>query len=437
MLEQANAYWEKKDYQKALPWYEQALPLAEKEWGSDSPQFIRLLLALGIGHHLQGDHAGAVPFFQRSLDIITNSPAMKDRDRASMAALNGLGLCYLAQEDHRRAAPAYEGALAIEERLFPSDHANLYVTLSQIARSHHGLKEYNRALHFYERALSLAEKTLPGESPEMAKLLCTIGTVHIQNGDNDKALPFLERGLSIFDNQPGGTNEVQDLPLFLLLLAEAQQSHEEFAPAIKTFERLLAIKLATHDPATNASMKALADLYSTTGNFAKALSLYSQLLVAKESAPGSEHREEAAVLNNMAEVYRDQGDYRNALSMYQRALAINEKVLGLDHPGVATVLNNLAILHMKMADYSSAVQFCERGLAIRQKAFGRQHRDVATSLGTLAQTYKEQGRIDEALKLDQECLQILEGVLGKEHSEVATILGNLATLSANGVDGVR
>ena len=158
MLEQAKAYWEKKDYQKAVSWYEQALPLVEKELGSDNPQLVALLLALGIGQHLQGHDGRALPFFQRSLDIIKNSPAMKDRDSAAMAALKGLGLCYLAQEDYRQAAPTFEDALAIEERILPADHTNLCATIANIARSYNELKDYNRALHYYDRALAIMEK---------------------------------------------------------------------------------------------------------------------------------------------------------------------------------------------------------------------------------------------------------------------------------------
>ena len=53
MLEQAKAYWEKKDYQKAVSGYEQALPLVEKELGPDNPKLVALLLALGTGHYIR------------------------------------------------------------------------------------------------------------------------------------------------------------------------------------------------------------------------------------------------------------------------------------------------------------------------------------------------------------------------------------------------
>jgi hypothetical protein len=44
------------------------------------------------------------------------------------------------------------------------------------------------------------------------------------------------------------------------------------------------------------------------------------------------------LVNNLAELYRTTGAYAKAEPLYQRALVINEKALGPEHPTTATSL---------------------------------------------------------------------------------------------------
>ena len=484
MLEEAKAYWDKKDYQKAVSSYEQALPLLEKELGSDNPQLVALLLALGNGHYFQGDYGGAVPFFQRSLDIIKKSPAMKDRDSASIAASKGLGLCYLAQEDYRQATPAFEGALAIEERVFPSDCTNLCVTLFQIARSYHELKDYNRALHFYDRSLSLAGKTLPAESPVMANLLCTIGTVYLQKGDNDKALPFLERGLRIFDKQPGGTNDVErpqayrdyarlehtarlyqslkaanelwlkhdvasGIPEYERLLGEVERAYGKesslaglllfrigflharqgnYERALPNLERSLKLIEPLPNDETNRLTKAnlywgLGMSYQALFRFDQAIRAYEQELEFKESLKGKEDPELVATLTALANLHGIQRRPLEAIPLLQRALAINEKAFGSDSPQVAQALACLGSMWESAQDFDAALSCLKQSLDIREKVVPPTDDAVASALGDLGSLYVDWGRYSEAIPLLEQSVDLHEKNFASKDTQLAFRLG--------------
>lgn len=286
--------------------------------------------------------------------------------------------------------------------------------------------DYTNVLHSLEQALAIPEASTALGASELARLLCIVGSTYANWGDGSKALPLLGRGLRIVESEPGGTNNVEMLPAFLLAIGVAQKSQERFDQAIRTFERCLAIQLTARDPATNASMKALADLYSTTGNFAKALSMYSQLLVAKEIAFGSENPEVGVIWNNMAMVYETKGDFARALPIYQHALALRVKAYGPDNAGVATILNNVARMLFLESDYEGAVLACRRGLEIRQRALGMEHPDVVTSLMTLALFYQSLGNRDEAIRLFQRCLDIEKRLSVKDDRQLATLLSALA-----------
>ena len=492
MLEQAKAYWEKKDYQKAVSWYERALPLVERELGADNPQLVALLGALGNCHYSQGDYGRAVPLFQRILAIMKNSPTMKDRDSASMAALKGLGLCYLAQEDYRQAAPAFEGALAIEERVFPSDYTNLYATLALIAKSYHELKDYNRALHFYDRALSLAEKTLPAESAKMAQLLCTIGTIHLQKGDNDTALPFLERGLRIFDNQRGGTNDIESTTDYLLFArlehtARLDQSlkaanelwlKHDAASGIPEYERLLgdveraagkessleglllfrvgflfltqgdfekalpnlerSVKLIEPLPNNETNRLTKANLYWGLGlsyqallKFDQAIRAYEQALEFKESLKGKEDPELVATLTAIAELHEIQGRPLQGIPLFQRALAINEKAFGSESPEAAQVLASLGHTWESAQNFDSAFSCLKRSLDICKKVFPSTNDAVASALGRLGSVYLDWGRYSEAIPLLERSVDLHEKNFVSKDTQLAFRLG--VTLDRLGV----
>ncbi len=143
---------------------------------------------------------------------------------------------------------------------------------------------------------------------------------------------------------------------------------------------------------------------------------------------GENHRNTAAILNNLANLHCGQGQYGEAEPLYRRSLRIYEKVYGSNHPDVANALINLANLYLDQGRYGSAEPVLQRCLRICEKVHGPNHPDMADCLSSLASLYRAQGRYGPAEPLCQRSLRIYEKVYGPAHPNVAIPLNNLASL---------
>ncbi|MDZ4790015.1 MAG: tetratricopeptide repeat protein, partial [Hyphomicrobiales bacterium] len=78
------------------------------------------------------------------------------------------------------------------------------------------------------------------------------------------------------------------------------------------------------------------ELYQA-GKYAEATPIAQRALAIAEKAPGPDHPDTGARLNNLALLYQAQGRLAEAEPLYKRALAIADKALGPDHPNVGTM----------------------------------------------------------------------------------------------------
>jgi len=170
----------------------------------------------------------------------------------------------------------------------------------------------------------------------------------------------------------------------------------------------------------------IAFIYSSQGDYPRALEWYQKAIAINEKVLGKEHPDTAAIYNNIAAVYERQGDYPGALECFQKALAISEKVLGKEHPDTATTYNNIAAVYERQGDYPRALEWCQKAIAINEKVLGEEHPDTATTYNNIAGVYSSQGDYPEALEWYRKALAINEKVLGKEHPETATTYNNIA-----------
>jgi tetratricopeptide (TPR) repeat protein len=109
------------------------------------------------------------------------------------------------------------------------------------------------------------------------------------------------------------------------------------------------------------NLRALAQSYYNTGEYAKAEAALQQALVLQEKAFGPEHPAVSDSLSDLGTVYFAKGDFSRAEALFQRALAIREKALGSSDPGIARILSALAAI-------SDAKGDAERAQTLRQRA---------------------------------------------------------------------
>ena len=73
--------------------------------------------------------------------------------------------------------------------------------------------------------------------------------------------------------------------------------------------------------------------------------MYQQSLKIRLAIFGETHPDVALSYNNIGSVYSSQGDYVKALEMYQRSLKIYLAIFGETHPNVATIYSNIVVAY--------------------------------------------------------------------------------------------
>jgi tetratricopeptide (TPR) repeat protein len=155
------------------------------------------------------------------------------------------------------------------------------------------------------------------------------------------------------------------------------------------------------------------------GAYAKAESLFNQVLRIQQKALRSEHpatatslNEAATDLNNLAVLYHRMGAFAKAEPLYQQALQIR-KALGPEHPETAESLGNLAGLYHAMGAYAKAEPLYQQALQIKQKTLGPNHPDTAGTLENLAWLKLDLGQTFEATSLALQSAQARLAILSK------------------------
>jgi len=469
LIAQASNLHSQGKFAEAIPVAQEALELAEKAFGPDSPYTAVSLSWLGVVYEDQGAYAEAEPLFKRSLAIqekalgpdhlivasTLNTLANLYRDQGKYAeaepllkrslaifeqvlgpdhldvatALNNLAVLYKEQGRYAEAEPLNKGALAIDEKALGPDHPDVARGLDNLAELYRAQGKYAEAEPLYRRALAIREKALGPDHADVALALNNLALLYDDEGRYAEAEPLYKRALAIDEKALGPDHA--DVALTLNNLAALYEHQGKYAEAEPLYERSLAIGEKTRgpdNPDVAGSLNNLAALYMDQGKYAEAEPLYRRALAIREKALGPDHPDVAISLSNLAALYQDQGRYAEAEPLYKRSLAIDEKALGPDHPHVAAALNYLAVLYKEQGRYAEAEPLFKRALAIREKALGPDHPDVALSLNNLAGLYMQQGRYAEAEPLYKRSLAIREKVLGPAHPHMAESLNNLALL---------
>ncbi len=417
----------KGDYAGATKIAEQAVQVAERQFGKDALETATPINNLAALYRAQGKYAEAEPLQKRALAIREKALGPDHRDTAT--SLNNLAGLYKAQGKYAEAESLYKRAVLILEKSLGPDHPTTATSLNNLAGLYTAQGKYADAESLCKRALGIREKALGSDHPTTATSLNNLVELYRAQGKYAEAEPLQKRALAIREkaigpDHPDTAKSVDNLAFSLFhqgKYAEAEPLHKR---ALAIFEKVLGPD--HRDTAT--SVDNLAALYRAQGKYAEAEPLQKRALAIREKALGPDHRDTATSLNNLAGLYKAQGKHAEAESLQKRALAIREKVLGPDHRDTAASVNNLAGFYGDQGKYAEAESLYKRAVLILEKSLGPDHPNTATSLHNLAGLYTAQGKYAEAESLYKRALGIKEKALGSDHPTTAISLDNLAFL---------
>jgi tetratricopeptide (TPR) repeat protein len=150
-------------YEEALPYFERALELAEKRYGSNDPALAVELNNLAEVHRLMGQLDKAEALYIRAIAL--DEEAGRGDDPGLATSLNNLALAYRTQGRLEEAEGLYLRALALLEKTLGPSHPDVARALNNLGVLYRIEGEPERARPLHERALAIAESTLGAGHP--------------------------------------------------------------------------------------------------------------------------------------------------------------------------------------------------------------------------------------------------------------------------------
>jgi CHAT domain-containing protein/Tfp pilus assembly protein PilF len=390
------------DKQRALDWFNQALPLFRAAGDSADEAYTQVFM--GNTHSALGEPQKALDSFNQALPIFRAAG-----NRVGEAfTLNGLGNSQSALGDRQKALDDYKQALLIFHTL--GNSASEAATLNFIGNTHSAMGQPQNALDDYNQALPIFHAS--GNSVSEALTLNLIGNSHFAMGQPQNALGDYNQALVISraaGDHAGEARALNNIGIVYDALDEKQKALDYDNQALPIFR-------ATGDRKDEAkTLNNIAAVYKDMGEFEKALDNYNQALPIFDA--GGDRGAEAITLNNIGAAYDDLGEKQKALDDYNQALQIS-RAAG-NRAIEATTLNNIGIIYNAHGEKQKALDHYNQAFQIWQAVGNRS--GEANTLSNIGGVYGALGEPQKALDYYNQALPIRREV-GDRDGEASTLL---------------
>lgn len=373
------------------------------------------------------DYEHAIAIAEQAIVVAEKDAGTQHPDVAISLSL--LAKIHLQQGKYGEAEAPSLRALAIREKAFGPDAIEVTKSLDSLASLYRNRRDYVKAEPYYRRSLTMNEKILGANHPEVASSLNNLALFFLDQNQYGKAEPLFKRSLHIFENS--STDKKLDLAMCLGNLALLYIKKNEPAKAEPFFQRALSIyeeKFGTDSAQVAKYLVYFARMHQQRDDFSSAEPLYLRTLAIREKDESPNDREFAIVLDNLANFYIDRADYQKAEALLKRALTTLEKSHGYENEYLHRPLNNLALLYFYQLQYDKAEPLYIRSLALAEKFSGYFSEETAITLMNFSGFYNRLGQYAKAENYATESLTILEKIHGPEASCLGTGLSLLAEI---------
>ena len=253
---------------------QEALHLAQNNFGAMSLESGHALWVLGMLRLQQGQHGEAKELYVRSLDILEAGAAPQTE---VAAVLDDLATVYTREQQWALAKQTYERSLQIDRRVLGDDHARVTMHLNNLAVVAQNMGDLAKAESLYREAIQRHERTYGERHPETAAVKGNFGLMLQREGRLTEAEPLLRSALdaklSVYgpDNYRVGYTRVS-LAMLLHEQGNLAAAESEFRQALAIYDKSLP---ANHQYRASALMH-FARLLVDRGKPEEALALAEQ-----------------------------------------------------------------------------------------------------------------------------------------------------------------
>jgi serine/threonine protein kinase/tetratricopeptide (TPR) repeat protein len=279
-----------------------ALHMAQAQFGANSLETARALWGMGELRHAQGLFNEAQGLYKRSLAIFeTNHGSPTDVSWL----LDDLGKVYEREQQWELAKLTYERALDIDRHLLGEDHPRIAVHLHNLAFVTENLGELKQAETLYRDAIQRDEHVYGDHHPGTATAWGNFGLLLQREGRLQEAEPYQRRALAVMlslygpDHLNVAYNRVS-LAMLLQEKGDLDGAESQYRQALTVYDKTLPPE---HQWRASALMH-LARLLAERGHAQEAAELSGQSIAiwTATSPPGSSKTAQAHAIHGYAQM---------------------------------------------------------------------------------------------------------------------------------------
>jgi CHAT domain-containing protein/Tfp pilus assembly protein PilF len=423
----AEAFFELKNSEKALPYYKTAIKTYirfQKERGRD----ISLCnTSIGSIFFWQQQFDSSAVYYRKAFDYFINHPENSYDD--ILVVMNNFSTLYLPIGKYKEAQAVYEKVLKVVEEKEGKENTNYYVTLTNLGTALYNQQLFALAEQYLKQALSIVEKLKGSDNIDYAELLDQLASTIKEQGRAKEAEVLILKGYEIKKSIPDV--DIVSMVLSINALASIYTDLADYTKANNYYLEAIALleKIGAKD----------SDLYETllrnfgyycieVGRIAEARTVLLTVLELQRKRYGEAHPDNGLVLVMIANTEFLSNELSIAELHVKEGLSILLNLYGKENFSVARSLEVLGSIYHKLGKSNDAIKSYKEAALIYKKILGEENRPVAFTLATLGSTYYDLGKFAEAEIVSKESLKIREKLFGTEHPDYAMSLNNLSTI---------
>ena len=301
-----------------------AADLATRALGSEHPETLAILDALGVVYNYESKYADAKAVLSRVFDVRHRTLGPEHKD--TLQTMSNLALAVAYEGDDARAMTLFEPLLAAYRRLFGEENIGTLDVMDNLGGTYRQLGKFAQARVLFERELELSRRVRGPEHPDTITCMGNLAVVYRALGDLEHAEKLSVTRLDATRRAFGDDHwETQNCQIQLAVCYRAERRYAEaetlFTVAIDKLNRAL--------PGHALTLQArhqLAELYRQQHRFDEAASILTTVIDARRRLLGAENVYTAQALTSLGQVRLDERKYAEAEAPLREAQHVWQKV---------------------------------------------------------------------------------------------------------------
>lgn len=317
-----STLWEVMDFKGAELHLRRALAIRESE-------SIPLLNYLSGTLYLHPDYAGIANLIQQALAIAEKQHGLDSPAYAE--ALHNSAVLHIVKLDPDTAEPMLRRALAVRQKRLGARHLETASTLEELGLLHYRRHNCKEAEPLFRQSLAIRQ-AMGAAHPSLAASYNAMGLCSEETGDQAAAEKWYRQALDLYTGLVGEDNAAA--ASYMCNLGYLTRSEPMLKRALEIEEALYGFD---HTNLINVLNK-LADV----GGAMNGIPILQRAIAIREKASGPEHADLAWLLNNLAALFMNMRKDAEAEPVLERALGIYERSAGPAHADTKLVRERLS-----------------------------------------------------------------------------------------------